>query len=164
MTTTPTKPTSVLSLADLAQKLIPGGVNSPVRAMRAVEGGPLFAARSQGSALWDSEGKQYIDYISSWGPAILGHADPATVEAIQQAATRGLSFGVATEAEVEFAQLLVASVPSLEQVRLVNSGTEACMSAVRLARGFTSRDRIVKVVGGYHGHADCLLVPRRIGR
>jgi glutamate-1-semialdehyde 2,1-aminomutase len=141
-----------------AQKTIPGGVNSPVRAFRSVGGTPRFLTRGEGSAIWDADGKRYIDYVGSWGPLILGHADPDVVAAVQQAAERGLSFGAPTEAEVELAELLVKLVPSMDMVRLVSSGTEATMSAIRLARGFTGRDVIVKFEGCYHGHADSLLV------
>lgn len=141
-----------------AQKCIPGGVNSPVRAFRSVGGTPCFFARGEGASVWDADGRRYLDYVGSWGPLILGHADPDVVAAVQQAAARGLSFGAPTEAEVELAELLVALVPSMDMVRLVSSGTEATMSAIRLARGFTGRDVIVKFEGCYHGHADSLLV------
>ncbi len=141
-----------------AQRVIPGGVNSPVRAFRAVGGTPRFFARGSGARMWDADGKAYIDYVGSWGPLILGHAHPAVVNAVQQAAAQGLSFGAPTAAEVELAELLCHRVPGLEQVRLVSSGTEATMSAIRLARGFTSRTRIIKFEGCYHGHADALLV------
>jgi glutamate-1-semialdehyde 2,1-aminomutase len=141
-----------------AQKTIPGGVNSPVRAFRSVGGAPRFFTRGAGSRVWDADGKAYLDYVGSWGPLILGHADPDTVAAVQQAATKGLSFGAPTEAEIELAELLVQRVPSMDMVRLVSSGTEATMSAIRLARGFTGRDMIVKFEGCYHGHGDSLLV------
>jgi len=141
-----------------AMQTIPGGVNSPVRAFRSVGGVPRFITRGAGAYVWDADGKRYIDYVGSWGPLILGHADPDTVQAVQEAAARGLSFGAPTEAEVELAELLVQRVPSLEMVRLVSSGTEATMSAIRLARGFTGRDLLVKFEGCYHGHADSLLV------
>ena len=141
-----------------AQQTIPGGVNSPVRAFRSVGGAPRFFARGEGACVWDADGKRYIDYVGSWGPLILGHAEPDTVRAVQEAATRGLSFGAPTEGEIELAELLVKLVPSMELVRLVSSGTEATMSAIRLARGFTGRDAIVKFEGCYHGHADSLLV------
>jgi glutamate-1-semialdehyde 2,1-aminomutase len=141
-----------------AQKTIPGGVNSPVRAFRSVGGTPRFFARGEGAYVWDADGKRYIDYVGSWGPLILGHADLDTVHAVQDAAALGLSFGAPTEAEIELAELLVARVPSMEMVRLVSSGTEATMSAIRLARGFTGRDMLVKFEGCYHGHADSLLV------
>jgi glutamate-1-semialdehyde 2,1-aminomutase len=141
-----------------AQKTIPGGVNSPVRAFRSVGGAPRFFARGEGSRVWDADGKSYLDYVGSWGPLILGHADPDTVDAVQQAAAKGLSFGAPTEAEIELAELLVQRVPSMDMVRLVSSGTEATMSAIRLARGFTGRDVIIKFEGCYHGHGDSLLV------
>ncbi|MDO8959496.1 MAG: glutamate-1-semialdehyde 2,1-aminomutase [Rhodocyclaceae bacterium] len=141
-----------------AQKTIPGGVNSPVRAFRSVGGAPRFFTRGAGAHVWDADGKRYIDYVGSWGPLILGHADPDTVRAVQEAAANGLSFGAPTEAEIELAELLVERVPSMALVRLVSSGTEATMSAIRLARGFTGRDAIVKFEGCYHGHADSLLV------
>jgi glutamate-1-semialdehyde 2,1-aminomutase len=136
---------------------MPGGVNSPVRAFKAVGGDPLVFARGSGSRLFDVDGNEYIDYVLSWGPLILGHAHPAIVEALQRAAERGTSFGAPTELETEMAELVVEAVPSVEMVRFVNSGTEATMSALRLARGFTGRDRIIKFEGGYHGHADGLL-------
>jgi glutamate-1-semialdehyde 2,1-aminomutase len=141
-----------------AQKTIPGGVNSPVRAFRSVGGAPRFFARGEGARVWDADGRSYLDYVGSWGPLILGHADPDTVRAVQDAAARGLSFGAPTEAEIELAELLVQRVPSMDMVRLVSSGTEATMSAIRLARGFTGRDAIVKFEGCYHGHGDSLLV------
>ena len=141
-----------------AQKTIPGGVNSPVRAFRSVGGAPRFFARGQGARVWDADGKSYLDYVGSWGPLILGHADADTVRAVQEAAGKGLTFGAPTEGEVELAELLVQRVPSMEMVRLVSSGTEATMSAIRLARGFTGRDAIVKFEGCYHGHGDSLLV------
>jgi len=145
-------------LFERAQKTTPGGVNSPVRAFRSVGGTPRFITRAEGPYFWDADGKRYIDYIGSWGPAIVGHAHPEVVKAVQDAATRGLSFGAPTEAEIEMAEEIVKLVPSLEQVRLVSSGTEATMSALRLARGATGRDKIVKFEGCYHGHADSLLV------
>jgi glutamate-1-semialdehyde 2,1-aminomutase len=141
-----------------AQARIPGGVNSPVRAFRAVGGTPLFFERAAGAYLWDADGKRYIDYVGSWGPMLAGHTHPAVVEAVQEAASRALSFGAPTEAEIELAELLCRLVPSLELVRLVSSGTEATMTALRLARGFTGRSLIVKFEGCYHGHADALLV------
>ena len=141
-----------------AQKTIPGGVNSPVRAFRSVGGAPRFFARGQGARVWDADGKSYLDYVGSWGPLILGHADADTVRAVQEAAGKGLTFGAPTEGEVELAELLVQRVPSMEMVHLVSSGTEATMSAIRLARGFTGRDAIVKFEGCYHGHGDSLLV------
>ena len=141
-----------------AQQRIPAGVNSPVRAFRAVGGTPPFLERACGAHVWDVEGKRYIDYLGSWGPMVAGHTHPAVVEAVQEAASRALSFGAPTAAEVELAELLGRLVPSLELVRLVSSGTEATMSALRLARGFTGRDLVVKFEGCYHGHADALLV------
>ncbi|RJG10819.1 glutamate-1-semialdehyde 2,1-aminomutase [Massilia cavernae] len=141
-----------------AQKTTPGGVNSPVRAFRSVGGTPRFITRAEGPYFWDADGKRYIDYIGSWGPAIVGHAHPEVVKAVQEAAARGLSFGAPTEAEVEMAEEICRLVPSIEQVRLVSSGTEATMSALRLARGATGRDKIIKFEGCYHGHADSLLV------
>lgn len=145
-------------LFERSQAVIPGGVNSPVRAFRSVGGTPRFFDRGSGAYLWDADGKRYIDYVGSWGPAILGHAHPAVVAAVQRAAASGLSFGAPTAAELEMAELICRLIPSIEQVRLVSSGTEATMSAIRLARGFTGRSRIVKFEGCYHGHADALLV------
>ena len=145
-------------LFDRAQLVIPGGVNSPVRAFRAVGGTPRFIARGQGAYMWDAEGQRYIDYIGSWGPMILGHGHPGVLEAVQKAAVDGFSFGAPTEREIELAEAIIAQVPSIEQVRLVSSGTEAGMSAIRLARGATGRSKIVKFEGCYHGHADALLV------
>jgi glutamate-1-semialdehyde 2,1-aminomutase len=141
-----------------AQGVIPGGVNSPVRAFRAVGGTPRFIQRAQGAYMWDAEGTKYIDYIGSWGPMILGHGHPAVLDAVHQAAADGFSFGAPTEREVELAEAIIGLVPSVEQVRLVSSGTEAGMSAIRLARGATGRSKIVKFEGCYHGHADALLV------
>ncbi|HVK31340.1 MAG TPA: glutamate-1-semialdehyde 2,1-aminomutase [Burkholderiaceae bacterium] len=146
------------SLFDRAQRVIPGGVNSPVRAFRAVGGTPRFIARAQGAYMWDAEGRRYIDYIGSWGPMILGHGHPAVLDAVQRAAADGLSFGAPTEREIELAEAILAQVPSMEQLRLVSSGTEAGMSALRLARGATGRAKIIKFEGCYHGHADALLV------
>ncbi len=146
------------SLFERAQRVIPGGVNSPVRAFRAVGGTPRFIARAQGAYLWDADGRCYIDYIGSWGPMILGHGHPAVLAAVQQAAADGLSFGAPTEREIELAEAIIALVPSVQQVRLVSSGTEACMSAIRLARGATGRAKLIKFEGCYHGHADALLV------
>jgi glutamate-1-semialdehyde 2,1-aminomutase len=137
---------------------MPGGVNSPARAFGGVGGEPIFFERAQGAYLWDLDGNRYLDYIGSWGPMILGHQHPAVVEAVQRAAGNAMSFGAPTEAESELAELIIAAVPSIEKVRLVNSGTEATMSAIRLARGFTGRDIIVKFAGNYHGHVDSLLV------
>ncbi len=145
-------------LFEKSQQLIPGGVNSPVRAFRSVGGTPVFFKKGLGSKLWDVDGKQYIDYINSWGPMILGHAHPEVVAAVQQAATNSLSFGAPTGLELEMAELINRLVPSMEQVRLNSSGTEATMSAIRTARGFTGRDKIIKFEGCYHGHSDGLLV------
>ena len=141
-----------------AREVIPGGVNSPVRAFRAVGGTPRFIARGAGAYMFDTDGRRYIDYIGSWGPMILGHGHPAVLEAVQKAVLDGLSFGAPTEREIELAEKIVALVPGIEQVRLVSSGTEAAMSALRLARGVTGRSRIIKFEGCYHGHADALLV------
>ena len=137
---------------------IPGGVNSPVRAFRGVGGQPFFAERAEGARVWDVDGNEFIDYVGTWGPAILGHAHPAIIEAVKAAADRGTSFGIPSEPEVRMAQLVKDCVPSVEKVRMVNSGTEACMSAIRVARGFTDRPKIIKFDGCYHGHADSLLV------
>jgi glutamate-1-semialdehyde 2,1-aminomutase len=141
-----------------AQRTIPAGVNSPVRAFRSVGGTPRFFTRGEGPYFWDADGRRYIDYVGSWGPAILGHAHPAVVRAVVEAAPRGLSFGAPTEVEIEMAETLVRLLPSIELVRLVSSGTEATMSALRLARGYTGRSKIVKFEGCYHGHGDSLLV------
>ncbi|MGA2131944.1 MAG: glutamate-1-semialdehyde 2,1-aminomutase [Bryobacteraceae bacterium] len=141
-----------------AQQVIPGGVNSPVRAFRSVGGNPPFIARGQGSHIFDVDGNEYIDYVGSWGPLLLGHCHPAIVEAVRQALETGTSFGAPTEREVELAESIREAVPSMEMVRLVNSGTEATMSALRVARGFTGRDLTVKFEGCYHGHVDSLLV------
>ena len=146
------------SLFDRAQELIPGGVNSPVRAFRSVGGAPRFIERAKGPYMWDVEGKAFIDYVLSWGPMILGHNNPEVVDAVKAAVDNGLSFGAATEGEVRIAQEIVKLVPSIEEVRLVSSGTEAGMSAIRLARGFTGRNKIIKFEGCYHGHSDSLLV------
>jgi glutamate-1-semialdehyde 2,1-aminomutase len=146
------------SLFKRALRSIPGGVNSPVRAFGAVGGTPVFFERAAGAYLWDVEGKRYIDYVGSWGPMVAGHTHPAVVEAVQEAASRALSFGAPTADEIELAEALCRLVPSLEAVRLVSSGTEATMTAIRLARGFTGRSLIVKFEGCYHGHADALLV------
>ncbi|WJV65881.1 glutamate-1-semialdehyde 2,1-aminomutase [Pectobacteriaceae bacterium CE70] len=146
------------SLYAAAQELIPGGVNSPVRAFNGVGGVPLFIERADGAYLYDADGKAYIDYVGSWGPMILGHNHPAIRQAVISAAERGLSFGAPTEMEVNMARLVTSLVTSMDMVRMVNSGTEATMSAIRLARGFTGRDKIIKFEGCYHGHADCLLV------
>lgn len=146
------------SLFSRAQLSTPGGVNSPVRAFKSVGGSPRFIKKAEGPYFWDIEGNQYIDYIGSWGPAILGHAHPVVVDAVQKAAAEGLSFGAPTLGEVEMAEELCRLLPSIEQVRMVSSGTEATMSALRLARGATKRDKVVKFEGCYHGHADSLLV------
>lgn len=141
-----------------AKEVIPGGVNSPVRAFRNVEGEPFFVSRARGSRIWDVDGNELIDYVGTWGPAILGHAPAVVLEAIHQAAKAGVSFGIPNPHEVEMARLIVEWVPSVEKVRMVNSGTEATMTAIRLARGYTGRDKIVKFAGCYHGHVDSLLV------
>ncbi len=146
------------ALFERATRVIPGGVNSPVRAFRGVGGTPLFIKSARGAMLTDEDGREYIDFVGSWGPMILGHARPEIVKAIQVVAERGTSFGAPTELEVELAELVVAAVPSIERLRLTSSGTEATMSALRLARGFTGRPKIVKFEGCYHGHADSLLV------
>ncbi|MDZ4361267.1 MAG: glutamate-1-semialdehyde 2,1-aminomutase, partial [Variovorax sp.] len=145
-------------LFERARAVIPGGVNSPVRAFKAVGGTPRFIQRAQGAYFWDANDKRYIDYIGSWGPMILGHGHPAVVEAVQKAVLEGFSYGAPTEREIELAEAILALVPSMEMVRLVSSGTEAAMSALRLARGATGRKTIVKFEGCYHGHADALLV------
>ncbi len=142
----------------LAKEFIPGGVNSPVRAFKSVGGDPVFIQRAKGAYLWDADGKQYIDYVGSWGPMILGHAHPEVIEAVKTTAENGLSFGAPTELETDLAQKIVDLIPSIDKVRMVSSGTEATMSALRLARGFTGRDKIVKFEGCYHGHSDSLLV------
>ncbi len=141
-----------------AVQVIPGGVNSPVRAYRNVGIDPRFIARADGPYVWDVEGNRYLDYVCSWGPMILGHNDTAVRVAVQEACERGLSFGAATELEVEIAEFICSTVPHVDMVRMVNSGTEAVMSALRLARGFTGRDKIIKFAGNYHGHSDCMLV------
>jgi glutamate-1-semialdehyde 2,1-aminomutase len=142
----------------MAQRYIPGGVNSPVRAFKGVGGEPIFIERAAGAYLYDTEGKSYIDYIGSWGPMILGHAHPIVVRAVQETAAKGLSFGTPTRLETQLAQKICQCMPNIELVRLVNSGTEAVMSAIRLARGYTGRDKVVKFSGCYHGHVDALLV------
>src|SRR5438445_2146910 len=141
-----------------AEQMIPGGVNSPVRAFRAVGGDPPFIVRGQGSHIWDADGNDYIDYVGSWGPLILGHAAPTVVEAVAQAARNGTSFGASTPAEADLAEVVLSAFPHMQKVRFVNSGTEATMSAIRLARAYTKRKYIVKFEGCYHGHADALLV------
>ncbi len=145
-------------LFEKSQRVIPGGVNSPVRAFRAIGGTPLFFREAYGAYLWDVDDNKYIDYVGSWGTAVLGHAHPEVIAAVQQRAAKGLSFGAPTELELEMAELLTRLLPSIEQVRLVSSGTEATMSTIRLARGFTGRNKIVKFEGCYHGHGDALLV------
>jgi len=145
-------------LFERAKRVIPGGVNSPVRAFKAVGGTPRFVQRAQGAYFWDADGQRYIDYINSWGPMILGHGHPAVLQAVQKAALDGFSFGAPTEREVELAEEIIKLVPSIEMLRLVSSGTEAAMSALRLARGATGRSKIIKFEGCYHGHADALLV------
>jgi len=145
-------------LFEQSQQYIPGGVNSPVRAFKSVGGEPVFFQRGEGAYFWDADDKSYIDYVGSWGPLILGHAHPEVVKAVQTAAQNGLTFGAPTEAELEIAQLICQLIPSIEQVRLVSSGTEAGMSVIRLARGFTGRSKIIKFEGCYHGHDDSLLV------
>src|SRR4051794_18268112 len=146
------------SLFERAAARIPGGVNSPVRAFGAVGGEPFFVARARGARLVDTDGREYLDYVQSWGASILGHADPAVVEAVQRAAADGTSYGAPTVREIELAEAICARVPSIEKIRLVSSGTEAAMTAVRLARGATGRAKIVKFAGCYHGHLDALLV------
>jgi glutamate-1-semialdehyde 2,1-aminomutase len=153
-----TRRSPLVSLFTEACKYIPGGVNSPVRAFRGVGGEPVFFARARGSRVWSADGREFIDYVGSWGPMILGHADPAVIRAVQEAAVHGLSFGAPTEIETTVARRIIELVPSIELVRMVSSGTEATMSAIRLARGYTGRSRIIKFEGCYHGHSDSLLV------
>jgi glutamate-1-semialdehyde 2,1-aminomutase len=145
-------------LFEKARRLLPGGVNSPVRAFKAVGGSPLFIQKAKGSRIWDVDGNKYIDYVCSWGPLILGHAHPRVLEAIRKAAPRGTSFGASTELELKLAELITRAMPSVEMVRMVNSGTEATMSALRLARAFTGRSKFIKFEGCYHGHADNFLI------
>lgn len=147
-----------MTLFETAQQFIPGGVNSPVRAFKSVGGDPLFITKAQGAYLYDSDGKRYIDYVGSWGPMILGHAYPEVIVAVQRAAENGLSYGAPTEIETRMAETICKLMPSIEQIRMVSSGTEATMSAVRLARGFTGRDKIIKFEGCYHGHGDSFLI------
>jgi glutamate-1-semialdehyde 2,1-aminomutase len=147
-----------VSLFTEACKYIPGGVNSPVRAFRGVGGEPIFFARARGSRVWAADGREFIDYVGSWGPMILGHADPAVIKAVQETAVNGLSFGAPTELETVVARRIIELVPSIELVRMCSSGTEATMSAIRLARGYTKRNKIIKFEGCYHGHSDSLLV------
>ena len=146
------------TLFDKALKWIPGGVNSPVRAFRAVGGKPFFAVRANGASVWDADDNEYVDYVGTWGPAILGHAPQVVVDAVKNAAEHGTSFGIPNPLEVRMAELVVNAVPSVEKVRMCNSGTEATMSAIRLARGFTKRSKIIKFEGCYHGHSDSLLI------
>ncbi|MEX0719474.1 MAG: glutamate-1-semialdehyde 2,1-aminomutase [Balneolaceae bacterium] len=146
------------TLFDRAEIVIPGGVNSPVRAFNSVGGTPIFIQKAKGSYLWDEDGNRYIDYISSWGPMLLGHADPDVIKAVQKAAEGSTSFGAPTKLEVEMAELITSSVPGVDKIRMVNSGTEATMSAIRVARGFTGRDKIIKFKGNYHGHGDSFLI------
>ena len=141
-----------------AQQVLPGGVNSPVRAFNAVGGNPIFIKEAAGAYLTDEDGRKYIDYIASWGPLILGHAYPPVIEAVTERAKKGTSFGIPTEVEVQIAELAVAMVPNIDKIRFVNSGTEACMSAIRLARGYTGREKIIKFIGCYHGHSDAFLI------
>src|SRR6478672_2116911 len=150
-----TKSTDLLARA---RTRIPGGVNSPVRAFRGLDREPFFVERAQGAKIWDVDGNEYIDYVGTWGPAILGHAPAVVIDAVRSAAERGVSFGIPNPFEVEMAELICSWVPSIEKVRMVNSGTEATMSCLRLARGFTRRDKIIKFEGCYHGHVDALLV------
>lgn len=158
MKTSTTETTRSEELFNLAQHYIPGGVNSPVRAYRAVGGTPRFIQSAAGAYLFDADGQRYIDYVGSWGPMILGHNHPDVVDAVEAAAKRGLSFGACCEAEIELAALICKRIPSIQKIRMVNSGTEATMTALRLARGFTNRDKIIKFEGCYHGHADSLLI------
>ena len=141
-----------------AEKLIPGGVNSPVRAFKAVGGTPIFSKSAKGAYVFDEDGNRYIDYINSWGPMVLGHAYPPVVDAVIERAKLGTSFGMPTEIETQIAALAIKMVPGIEKIRFVNSGTEACMSAIRLARGYTKRDKIIKFAGCYHGHSDSFLI------
>ena len=145
-------------LFERAKRVLPGGVNSPVRAYRAVGMAPRFITRADGAYIYDEDGKRYIDYVCSWGPMILGHNHPVIREAVERAVKDGLSFGAPTRREVEIAELMIGMVPNIEMVRMVNSGTEAVMSALRLARGATGRDKLIKFEGCYHGHSDCMLV------
>ena len=150
--------TNSTALFSRAQQVIPGGVNSPVRAFNGVGGTPVFIEKAQGAYIFDTEGKQYIDYVGSWGPMILGHNHPAILKAVLKTAENGLSFGAPTSLEIDLAELVCQLIPSIEMVRMVSSGTEATMSAIRLARGYTKRDKIIKFEGCYHGHSDSLLV------
>src|SRR3954454_19169358 len=157
-TTTTRKTEESRRLQERAEKLIPGGVNSPVRAFKSVGGDPPFIVRGKGSHIWDADENEYIDYIGSWGPLILGHAEPNVLDAIVGAACNGTSFGASTPSEADLAELVLGAFPSMEKVRFVSSGTEATMSAIRLARAFTGRKFILKFEGCYHGHSDALLV------
>jgi glutamate-1-semialdehyde 2,1-aminomutase len=150
--------TKSTALFSRAQEVIPGGVNSPVRAFKGVGGTPVFIQKAKGAYIYDTEGKQYIDYVGSWGPMILGHNHPAILDAVLKAAENGLSFGAPTPSEIDLAELVCGIVPSIEMVRMVSSGTEATMTAIRLARGYTNRSKILKFEGCYHGHSDSLLV------
>ena len=150
--------TKSTALFSRAQEVIPGGVNSPVRAFKGVGGTPVFIQKAKGAYIYDTEGKQYIDYVGSWGPMILGHNHPAILDAVLKAAENGLSFGAPTPSEIDLAELVCKLVPSIEMVRMVSSGTEATMTAIRLARGYTNRSKILKFEGCYHGHSDSLLV------
>ena len=151
-------------LFDRASALFPGGVNSPVRAFKAVGGTPVFLAKGQGASVWDADGNRYTDFLGSWGPLILGHANPAVVAAIGEAAKDGTTFGASTEKEVQLGDAIRTAFPSMEKLRFVSSGTEATMSALRVARGFTGRSKLIKIDGGYHGHADMLLASAGLGR
>ncbi len=151
-----------IALFNKAKRIIPGGVNSPVRAFKAVGGSPLFIQSAKGSKIYDVDGNEYIDYVLSWGPMILGHSHPTVIKALQKACERGTSYGAPTPLEIELAEMIRKAYPSMEIVRMVNSGTEATMSAIRVARGFTGRDKIIKFEGCYHGHADGLLVKARL--
>lgn len=146
------------ALFDEAQRYIPGGVNSPVRAFRSVGGVPVFMKSAKGAYLTDADNRQYVDYINSWGPAIVGHTHPVVLEAIQKQAESGFSFGAPTELETEIAKLITSVVPNIDKIRMVSSGTEACMSAIRLARGYTGKDKFIKFEGCYHGHSDSFLI------
>ena len=149
---------STNDLFSAAKNVIPGGVNSPVRAFNGVGGTPVFFSRAQGAYVYDHQGREYIDYVGSWGPMVLGHAHPEVIQAVKDTAEKGLSFGAPTEIETKMAETICEILPSIELVRMVSSGTEATMSAIRLARGYTGRDKIVKFAGCYHGHSDALLV------
>ena len=145
-------------LFEEAKKVIPGGVNSPVRAFKSVGGSPIFIKEAKGAYLYDEDGNKYIDYISSWGPMIIGHAHPEIINAVENQSRKGTSYGIPTELETKMAELVVSLAPNVDKIRFVNSGTEACMSAIRLARGYTKRDKIIKFSGCYHGHSDSFLI------